>query len=181
VRTLLRLYPRRWRERYGDEFGLVLRASPPGPGTVLDVVRGALDAHVRSARRGPLQRWALLAACAAVVGWLNFHASDDVQPVAAALLFFGFGFGAHRPGRAWLAAVALFAAVPLSGVWADAVSYHPGVVKPAPLYESVIALIPALLGAYMRRCCWMGVRRAAVAATTIPRTCSDSGESSQRT
>jgi hypothetical protein len=160
VRALLRLYPRRWRERYGDEFALVLRATPPGPHTVFDVVRGALDAHVRGARRGPLVRWTLLAACAAVVGWLNFHASDDVQPVAAALLVFGFVFGAHGPGRAWLAAAVLFAAVPLSGVLADAVSYHPGLIKPAPLYESVIALIPALLGAYSGAAVGWGVRRA---------------------
>lgn len=148
MRRLLRLYPRRWRARYGDEFALVLRGTPPGPGTVLDVLRGALDAHVRELRPGPLVRRALLAVCAVAVGWLNFHASDDVQPVAAALLVFGFGFGLHRPGRAWLYALVLFAAVPLSGVWADAVSYHPGVGKPAPLYESAVALIPALLGAY---------------------------------
>jgi hypothetical protein len=161
VRALLRLYPRRWRERYGDEFALILRSTPPGPHTVFDVVRGAVDAHVREIRLGPALRWALLAACAAAVGWLNFHASDDVQPVAAALLVFGFGFGAHRPGRAWLAAVALFAAVPLSGVWADAASYHPGLVKPAPLYESVIALIPALLGAYAGAAVGWGMRREA--------------------
>jgi hypothetical protein len=159
MKVLLRLYPRRWRERYGDEFALVLRGTPPGPGVVLDVVRGAVDAHVRGMGPGPLLRPALLVLCAAAAGWLNFHASDDVQPVAAALLVFGFGFGASRPGRAWLYAVALFAAVPLSGVWADAVSYHPGLVKPAPLYESVIALVPALLGAYTGAAARWGWRR----------------------
>ena len=148
MRLLMRLYPRRWRERYGEEFELFLRATPPDPGTALDVVRGALDAHLRAACWGPLLRWTLLALAAAVVGWLNFHASDDVQPVAAALLVFGFGFGLHRPGRAWLFAMLLFAAVPFSGVWADAAGYHPGVLKPAPLYESAVALSPALLGAY---------------------------------
>jgi hypothetical protein len=160
MKALLRLYPRRWRERYGEEFALVLRATPPGPGTVLDVVRGALDAHLRTLWPGPLLRVALLVLGAVVVGWLNFHATDDVQPVAAALLVFGFGFGCHRPGRAWLFALALFAAVPVSGVWADAVSYHPGLVKPAPLYESVVALIPALLGAYTGALAGWGLRRA---------------------
>jgi hypothetical protein len=160
MRALLRLYPRAWRERYGEEFALILRATPPGPGTLFDVVRGALDAHVRAMRPGRLLRGALLALCAAVVGWLNFHATDDVQPVAAALLVFGFAFGARRPGRAWLYAIVLFLAVPVSGAWADAVSYHPGLVKPAPLYESVIALIPALLGACTGAVVGWGVRRA---------------------
>jgi hypothetical protein len=158
VRALVRLYPRRWRERYGDEFDLVLRAWRPGPGAALDVVRGALDAHLRGARPGPVLRRALLALGAAIVGWLNFHATDDVQAVAAALLLLAFGFGLHRPGRAWLFAALLFAAVPLSGAWADAVSYHPGVAKPAPLYESVVALIPALLGAYAGAGLRWGVR-----------------------
>jgi hypothetical protein len=160
VKSLLRLYPRRWRQRYGEEFELFLRATPPGAGVVFDVVRGAVDAHVRGMRPAQLLRRALLVLCAAVVGWLNFHATDDVQPVAAALLVFGFGFGISRPGRAWLYALVLFAAVPLSGVWADAVSYHPGLVKPAPLYESVVALIPALLGAYAGAAVGWGMRRA---------------------
>jgi hypothetical protein len=156
-RALLRLYPRRWRERYGDEFALVLRGTPPGPGTVLDVVRGALDAHVREMRPGPLVRRGLLALCAAAVGWLNLHTTDDVQPVAAALLVFGLGFGAHRPARAWLYAVVLFAAVPVSGVWADvAAGRHPDV----QILESVIALVPALLGAYSGAVVGWGLRRA---------------------
>ena len=159
MRSLIRLYPRRWRERYGAEFALVLRGTPPGPGSVFDVVRGALDAHAREVRRGPLLRLGLLALAAFVVGWLNLHTTDDVQPVAAALLVFGFGFGAHRPGRAWLFALALFAAVPLSGLWAQAVSYRPDVLGHAPLYESVVALIPALLGAYTGAAVGWGLRQ----------------------
>jgi hypothetical protein len=147
---LLRLYPRRWRERYGGEFEALLEASDRRPGTVLDVARGALAARLEDwSRHGPrLLPWLLLVLCGAVIGWLNFHASDDVQPVAAALLLSGGAFGLHRPGRAWLFAALLFLAVPLSGAWADAVSYHPGPLRPHPLYESAVALIPALLGAY---------------------------------
>jgi len=159
MRSLIRLYPRRWRERYGDEFALVLRGTPPGPGTLFDIVRGALDAHVREVRRGPLLRLGLLALGAFVVGWLNLHTTDDVQPVAAALLVFGFGFGAHRPSRAWLFALALFAAVPLSGLWAQTVSYRQEVLGHAPLYESIVALIPALLGAYTGAAVGWGLRQ----------------------
>ena len=43
---LLRLYPARWRERYGDEFALVLADRPLGPFDVADVLLGALDAHL---------------------------------------------------------------------------------------------------------------------------------------
>jgi hypothetical protein len=42
----LRLYPRAWRERYGEEVVALLREHHAGPWTVLDVVLGALDAHL---------------------------------------------------------------------------------------------------------------------------------------
>jgi hypothetical protein len=157
--ALLRLYPRRWRERYGDEFALILRGTPPGPATVFDVARGALDARVREMRPGPLVRWGLLSLGAAVVGWLNLHTTDDVQPVAAALLVFGFGFGAHRPARAWLYALVLFAAVPLTGVGADVAADRHLDVR---ILESVVALIPALLGACSGALVGWGLRRAMV-------------------
>ena len=44
---LLALYPRRWRARYGEEFQALLEDTPLSPRTVLDCLRGALDAHVR--------------------------------------------------------------------------------------------------------------------------------------
>ncbi len=43
---LLRLYPARWRARYGDEFAAVLEDRPLGPFDVADVLLGALDAHL---------------------------------------------------------------------------------------------------------------------------------------
>jgi hypothetical protein len=47
---LVRLYPRAWRQRYGPEFTALLEQQPLTPRSVLDVVRGALDAH-RTARQ----------------------------------------------------------------------------------------------------------------------------------
>ena len=150
MKLLLRLYPRRWRARYGREFEALLNDSGMTPAQVLDVIGGALDARIphggMEMRR--LLPWGVLAVCDVAIGWMNFHATDDVQAVAAALLLAGFGFGISRPGRAWLFAIALFLAVPLSGVYADTVSYHPGLARPHPIYESVIALIPAVVGAY---------------------------------
>ena len=46
IALLLRLYPARWRARYGDEFAAVLVERPLGPFDVADVLLGALDAHL---------------------------------------------------------------------------------------------------------------------------------------
>jgi hypothetical protein len=46
IALLLRLYPARWRARYGDEFAAVLEERPIGPFDVADVLLGALDAHL---------------------------------------------------------------------------------------------------------------------------------------
>jgi hypothetical protein len=46
IALLLRLYPARWRARYGDEFAAVLEERPLGPFDVADIVLGALDAHL---------------------------------------------------------------------------------------------------------------------------------------
>ena len=46
MRWLLGLYPRGWRRRYGAELRTVLEAEPPTLRGVLDVLCGALDAHL---------------------------------------------------------------------------------------------------------------------------------------
>lgn len=45
-RHLLRLYPRVWRERYGDEFIALLEQEGTRPRVVIDVLAGAFDAWV---------------------------------------------------------------------------------------------------------------------------------------
>src|SRR6187402_2518567 len=42
VRALLRLYPRAWRERYGEEFFALIAQSPVTPRVVVDVCLAAL-------------------------------------------------------------------------------------------------------------------------------------------
>jgi len=44
--VLVRVYPARWRARYGEEFLGVLEERPLGPFDVVDVLLGALDAHL---------------------------------------------------------------------------------------------------------------------------------------
>lgn len=46
IGLLLRLYPARWRARYGEEFAVVLTERPLGPFDVADVLLGAVDAHL---------------------------------------------------------------------------------------------------------------------------------------
>lgn len=43
---LVRLYPSRWRDRYGDEFEAILEERPLGPFDVADIILGALDAQL---------------------------------------------------------------------------------------------------------------------------------------
>lgn len=49
---LIRLYPARWRARYGDEFAAILEERPLGPFDVADILLGALDAQLRLRERG---------------------------------------------------------------------------------------------------------------------------------
>jgi hypothetical protein len=46
----LRLYPERWRERYGEELEQLVcdvRGSRSGPALAMDLIRGAVDAHIQ--------------------------------------------------------------------------------------------------------------------------------------
>jgi putative oligomerization/nucleic acid binding protein len=44
-RSLLRLYPRPWRQRYEEEVGALVEEEPLSVSLVVDLVRGAFDAH----------------------------------------------------------------------------------------------------------------------------------------
>lgn len=51
-RLVVGLYPRRWRDRYGDELGLLLDERQPTLGDLADLARGALAEHVRQVHDG---------------------------------------------------------------------------------------------------------------------------------
>jgi hypothetical protein len=81
MRSLVRLYPGRWRDRYGDEFEALLAAQRPSIGVILDVFLGAVDAHLTANSPGCRSRWlrrfpGLLVSCGALVWliavWVNF-------------------------------------------------------------------------------------------------------------
>ncbi len=46
-KRLLSLYPEAWRERYGEEISALLDDTPPSLGATVDLLRGALLAHLR--------------------------------------------------------------------------------------------------------------------------------------
>jgi hypothetical protein len=52
ARRLLALYPRAWRERYGEEFMELLGEEPVGFAQVINIVSGAIDARVSPEVRG---------------------------------------------------------------------------------------------------------------------------------
>jgi hypothetical protein len=67
-RRLLRLYPRQWRQRYGDEFLALLEARPVSRTVVVDIIRAAAWEWIRWTRTG---RLALAAGIAVPLAWLE--------------------------------------------------------------------------------------------------------------
>ena len=103
--VLVGVYPRQWRNRYGEELVDLIAAAPLTGFVVLDVVRGALDAHlilsepvcegsgmlarIRSAAASTLAGWALFCFAAAVVGSTTndprFDEAANAHPLIGAL------------------------------------------------------------------------------------------------
>jgi hypothetical protein len=61
---IVALYPRAWRARYGEELEALLEAGSLGLRDRIDLLRGALDAHLHPARPSPLPVVAALTASA---------------------------------------------------------------------------------------------------------------------
>lgn len=77
-RGLLRLYPRAWRDRYGDEQLAVLGSRPLTARARWDLLRAAFDAHVH-----PLTppRPPILAALIAGIAWIAAGIASAFQPL----------------------------------------------------------------------------------------------------
>ena len=102
VSRLMALYPATWRQRYEDEFLVLLETRPPSLGDRIDIVRGALDAHLRGSRRTDLEPdsyWrAVVGGFACFLLALVIAASGSLQQDE---------FGVYREGTAALPFVAL--------------------------------------------------------------------------
>jgi hypothetical protein len=68
-RSLLALYPRWWRDRYGDEIALILESRPPDLAARIDLLRGAFDAHLGGPDTGSVPGRAAAAALIAGGAW----------------------------------------------------------------------------------------------------------------
>ena len=102
IALLLRLYPARWRTRYGDEFAALLAERPLGPFDVADVLLGAVDAHLHlrglgshSEHRRGFPMSLRLGGFTAVIGgafwltgflWSSFDPADEDPGFALALV-----------------------------------------------------------------------------------------------
>jgi hypothetical protein len=67
--SLLRVYPRWWRDRYEDEVAALMEARPPGMRARFDLLRGAFDAHLQGREPGKAPRGAVAAALLAGGAW----------------------------------------------------------------------------------------------------------------
>ena len=80
-RRILRLYPRWWRDRYGDEMTALLEARRLRRRDRVDLVRGAFDAHLRGAEPGTTPGFAIVAALVAGAAWTIVGVASTGGPV----------------------------------------------------------------------------------------------------
>jgi hypothetical protein len=136
MRGLLRLYPPEWRARYGEEFEALLEEQQTSLGMVLDVLLGALDAHLERGRGGSTMatRMRTLPALAISLGsllwvisglgfparllpagaWISITASAGMVVIAVGVVSLGL---LHERGRSLTLPLAVLAA---AGLLADA-------------------------------------------------------------
>ena len=92
MRLLLRLYPKAWRDLYGDEFAGILAAQRLSPRLLLDIIGGAVDARLQPQVRtagGDTMTRNLLKRCAASGPQLS---KRDEKIGAAAMIGFSLLF-----------------------------------------------------------------------------------------
>ncbi len=139
---LLRLYPSRWRARYGDEFAALLEERPLGPFDVADVLLGALDAHRHLRGLGAASLHAKgfamslrIGGYAAIAGgftWLIAMVGSAVLPDASSVLVW------------FVLAGTLALLVALVGLSAYQARSHPALTWAAFLVPAVGAMISVL-------------------------------------
>ena len=128
---LLRLYPRAWRDRYGDEFLALVGEGPLGLQQIIDIVSGAIDARLSSEVRATAissGHATQLEGGAAVIHSLKSLCIHDKPAVlskrdawigagvmiAGSILLSGLGIAIDRAGFDTLADAVMAAAFPVS-------------------------------------------------------------------
>jgi hypothetical protein len=124
--ALIRLYPAAWRERYEEEFLVLLEARPATLGDRFDVVRGAIDARIHpQVRRSP---------------------QDPITDERAADLVIArrLGYGAIVGGAIWLAGWYVASLGPM--VFDGHSSYRDGQAAFPLFYLAIGLLIAGIVG-----------------------------------
>jgi hypothetical protein len=81
-------------------------------------------------------------------GWVDFN-NDEPQAAVLVILVVTFLLGLMRPKLAWLWAISVALCLPAVYLVASSLGYRP-VSPPSPgWYASLLALIPAFIGAYL--------------------------------
>ncbi len=97
---LIRLYPARWRARYGEEFEAVLEEFPLGPFDVADILLAAIDAHIHLRRLGAASHSlrsftmslrlggaaAILGGLLSLAGWVSTAIDGTDNPFPSAMM-----------------------------------------------------------------------------------------------
>jgi hypothetical protein len=145
VSDLLKLYPRPWRERYGEEFEALLADRPPTVRHRLDIVRGAIDARLHPELVNPdhvIDRW-----------WLAPFAGFGLLVVALLIVLVSperfDDYGSYRDASAaalpWLGAVGLLLVGIARLAW---------LLPPAPGWLRVVASVGLSAGALWALAPW---------------------------
>lgn len=108
--------------------------------------------------------WCVLSLGAGLLtGWIDFHATE-VLPAIVCVLLFGGLLGLGRPGKAWLWALILAAALPLFYLVSMGLGFSPADGPQPGIYALFIVVIPAMIGAYcgaLARWTWNSLRKQA--------------------
>jgi hypothetical protein len=127
MNTLLRLYPRAWRERYGEEMSAVLEDRPPGPFDWLDLMLGAFDAHLhgRHLGRGLIQGKGIP---------MSLRVGASAAVLGGVLWLIALAYGALAAGKnpditfALVAVASVTLLVAIAGLSAFESRKHPGLI-----------------------------------------------------
>jgi hypothetical protein len=182
-RRLLALYPATWRARYGAEMEAVLDARPPDRRDALDLVAGAIDAHLHPPRPSMVPAMAALLAGAgwfvvalawlaepAPPDWPGFVAWSLVPGLVAAIagcaatlgLSLRLGDAPHRWERAALIALLLASVVWVAALAAAVGGWAYGAITAAA--ADVAAIATAVLGVTF---VWRGIVPSGVALVVV--------------
>ena len=101
MRALLRLYPKAWRDLYGNEFAAILATQRMSPRLLLDIIGGAVDARLQPqvrTNKGDMMAMTLLKRCAAGPEL----STRDQRNTAATMVTFSLLFGGLYVWAAYL-------------------------------------------------------------------------------